>query len=76
MKGGGPILWNAIGICETSKTSEDVKTLYERRFGESSKGPIILFGVMVEYYPISARDLPRIHQFVRKYYQESFLAMC
>ena len=32
------------------------KTPYERRFGEPFKGPIILFGPTVEYYPISARD--------------------
>ena len=32
----------------------DGKTPYERRFGESFKGPIIPFGALVEYLPISA----------------------
>ena len=41
----------------------DGKTLYERRFGEPFKGPVIPFGAMVEYHPISARDQARLHQF-------------
>ena len=41
----------------------DGKTPYERRFGEPFKGPIIPFGSLVEYYPISAKDQSRIHQF-------------
>ena len=53
----------------------DGKTPYERRFGEPFKGPIRPFGALVEYHPISPRDQARIHQFGRKYHQESFLAM-
>ena len=34
----------------------DGKTPYERRFGETFEGPIIPFGSLVEYYPISAKD--------------------
>ena len=34
----------------------DGKTPYERRFGKPFKGPIIPFGSLVEYYPISAKD--------------------
>ena len=41
----------------------DGKTPYERRFGDTVKGPIIPFGSVVEYYPISAKDQSRIHQF-------------
>ena len=41
----------------------DGKTPYERRFGEPIIGPIIPFGALVEYHPISAKDLSRIHQF-------------
>ena len=41
----------------------DGKTPYERRFGKPFKGPIIPFGSLVEYYPISAKDRSRIHQF-------------
>ena len=36
---------------------------YERRFGQPSEGPIIPFGSLVEYYPISAKDHSTIHQF-------------
>ena len=44
----------------------DGKTPYERRFGEPFQGPIIPFGSLVEYYPISAKDQSRIHQFGQK----------
>ena len=44
----------------------DGKTPYERRFGAPIKGPIIPFGSLVEYYPISAKDQSRIHQFGKK----------
>ena len=39
------------------------KTPYERRFGPLLKGPIIPFGSLVEYHPITAKDQSRIHQF-------------
>ena len=42
------------------------KTPYERRFGQPFKEPIIPFGSLVEYYPISAKDQSRIHQFGEK----------
>ena len=42
------------------------KTPYERRFGKPKKGPIIPFGSLVEYYPISAKDQSRFHQFGKK----------
>ena len=41
----------------------DGKTPYERRFGKPFNGPIILFGAMVEYHPISAKNFSRLHQF-------------
>ena len=44
----------------------DGKTPYERRFGQSLKGPIIPFGSLVEYHPITAKDQSRIHQFGKK----------
>ena len=44
----------------------DVKTPYERRFGQPFKGPIIPFGSLVEYHPITAKDQSRIHQFGKK----------
>ena len=63
MKIGGLILWNVVPICETFKILSDGKTPYGGRFGEPFKGPIIPFGSLVEYYPISAKDQSRIHQF-------------
>ena len=51
----------------------DWKTTYERRFEEPFKGPIIPFGSLVEYYPISAKDQSRIHQFGKKVLPGLFL---
>ena len=52
----------------------DGKTPYERRFGQLlKKGPIIPFGSLVEYYPISAKDQSRIHQFGKKVLPGLFL---
>ena len=39
----------------------DGKTPYERRFGQPLKGPIIPFGSLVEYHPVTAKDQSRIH---------------
>ena len=67
MKVGGHILWNVIPICETfTDLLSDGKTPYERRFGKPFKGPIIQFGSLVKYHPISAKDQSRIHQFGKK----------
>ena len=41
----------------------DGKTPYERRFGLPLNGPVIPFGAMAEYHPISAEDLSRLQQF-------------
>ena len=35
--------------------------------------PFILFGAMVEYHPISAKDLSRLHQFGKKVLPGIFL---
>ena len=51
----------------------DGKTPYERRFGKPFKGPIIPFGSLVEYYPVSAKDQSRIHQFGKKVLPGMFL---
>ena len=49
------------------------KTPYERRFGEPFKGPIIPFGSIVVYHPVSAKDLSRLHQFGKKVLPGIFL---
>ena len=51
----------------------DGKTPCERRVGIPFKGPIISFGAMVEYQPISAKDLSRLHQFGKKVFPVIFL---
>ena len=52
----------------------DGKTPYERRFGKLlKKGPIVPFGSLVEYYPISAKGQSRIHQFGKKVLPGMFL---
>ena len=51
----------------------DGKTPHERRFGEPFKGPIIQCGSMIEYHPMSAKDLSRLHQFGKKVLPGIFL---
>ena len=62
--------------CYTEKHQDllsEGKTPYERRFGEPCKGPIIPFGSLVEYHPITAKDQSRIHQFGKKVLPGLFL---
>ena len=64
MKIGGHILWNVIPICETFKISCLMGRLHTKDVLDNLfKEPIIPFGALVEYYPISAKDQSRIHQF-------------
>ena len=49
------------------------KTPYERRFGKPFKEPVITFGSLVEYHPITAKDQSRIHQFGKKVLPGLFL---
>ena len=51
----------------------DGKTPYERRFGKPFEGPIIPFGSLDEYHPITAKDQSRIHQFGKKVLPGLFL---
>ena len=51
----------------------DGKSHYERRFGQLFSGPIIPFGSLVEYHPITAKDQSRIHQFGKKVLPGMFL---
>ena len=48
----------------------DVKTLYERRFGEPFKGPIIPFGSMVEHHLFLEETCRDCISSARKSYQE------
>ena len=47
--------------------------MYERRFEEPFKGPIIPFGAIVESHPSSPKDQMRIHQFDKKVLPGIFL---
>ena len=51
----------------------DGKTPCERRFGKPFNGPIMPFGSLAEYYPMSAKDQSRIHQFGKKVLPGLFL---
>ena len=51
----------------------DGKTPYQRRFGMPFNGPVIPFGAMVEYNPISAKDQSRLQQFGAKVLPGVFL---
>ena len=54
----------------------DGKTPCERRVGVPCKGPVIPFGAMVEYIPISSRDISRLHQFGPEVFPGIFLGLC
>ena len=74
MRNGGQPQWNTIAIFETfTDLLSDEKTPYERRFGQPFKGPIIPLSSLVEYYPITAKDQSRIHQFGKKVLPGIFL---
>ena len=67
MKIGGQIPWNVTLICETSQISylmgrRSMKGVLDSHF----KKPIIPFGSLVEYYPLSVKDQSRINQFGKK----------
>ena len=67
MKVGGQILWNVTShLRNVADLFSDGKTPYERRLGQPFEGPIIPFGSLVEYHPITAKDQSRIHQFGKK----------
>ena len=51
------------------------KTPYEWRFGEPLKGPMIPFGALIEYHPISSKRQSRIHQFGKKVLPGIFLKL-
>ena len=65
MKNDGQIPWNAVAICEKKKQDllSDGKTPYERQFGMPFNGRVIPLGAVVEYHPVSGKDLSRLHQF-------------
>ena len=76
MKNGGLILWNAIATCEMSETSWRMGKLPSHHGSENHlKGPVIPFGAMVEYHPISTRDQSRLLNLVKTVLPGFFLGM-
>ena len=73
MKVGKQIPWNVTHLRNVTDLLSDGKTPYERRFGQPFKGPIIPFGSLVEYYPLTAKDQSRNHQFGKKVLRGLFL---
>ena len=60
----------------TQELLSDGKTPYERRFGMPFKGPVIPFGAMVQYHPISAKDQSGLHQFGARVLPSIFSRLC
>ena len=70
----GLILWNAITIREMSKTSgRGEKPLCERTNWRHIQRAKNCFGAIVEYNPISVRDLSTLHQFGKEVLPGIFL---
>ena len=74
MTNGGLILWNAIAICEMSKTSCQMgKHHVQGDLENPLNGPVIPFGSMVENHLVSAKDQSRLHQLGKKVLPGIFL---
>ena len=74
MKNGWQIPWNAKPICETLKISCLMGRLHTRDVLENLlKDRSFRFGSLVEYYPMSAKDQSRNHQFGKKVLPGLFL---
>ena len=57
MKVGGQILWNVTPICETSQIYYLMgRRLVKDVLGNHLNDPLFLFGSLVEYHPITAKD--------------------
>ena len=61
------------GLRNIQDLLSDGKMPYERRFGKPLNAPVIPFGAMVEYHPISAKDQSKQHQFGAKILPGKFL---
>ena len=48
-------------------------TAYKKRFGSDFTGPLIPFGAMVKYHPITQKDKGRVHQMSDKLLPGVFL---
>ena len=66
--------WNFTPICETFNIYYLMGRHHVKaRFGKPFNGSVVPFGAMVEYHPISAKDVSRLHQFGPKVLPGKFL---
>ena len=78
MKIGGQIPWNAIFICETFKISclmgrLHTKGVLENHLKDQSFRLVHWLSINYPYYPLTAKDQSRIHQFGKKVLHGLFL---
>ena len=75
MRNGGQILWNAVPVCDTFRISCLMGRLHTKDVLENHVKDQLFHLVhwLVEYYPISAEDQSRIHQFGQKVLPGLFL---
>ena len=74
MKNGGRIPWSVTAFCETFKIfcltgKHRMKGDLKNRF----KGPILPFGSLVKYHPVSTKDQSRIHKFCKTVLSDIFI---
>ena len=59
--------WSSSGKLDARNSNHDAASRHPMKaFGVLFNGPVIPFGAMVEYHPVSAKDLSRLHQFGSK----------
>ena len=76
MKGGGQTLWNAIALCEMSKTSWQMGKRHTKDDLENhSKGQKYLLEQWLYIIRLHQEIYHEFTNLARKYYQVSFLAM-
>ena len=73
MKVGGQNPWNVTLICETSQIYYLMGRRPMKDVLGNHGGPIIPFGSLVEYHPITAKDQSRIYQLGKKVLPGLFL---
>ena len=74
MRVGGQNLWNALPICETSKIFYPMgRRPMKDVLGNHLMDRLFHLRSLVEYYPISAKDQSRIHQYGKKVLPGLFL---
>ena len=73
----GQIPWSVVAICETSQIYYLMGHHHMKGGSECPfDGPVIPSGALVEYHPISAKDMSRPHQFRSKSLARYFPRLC